>query len=135
MAANSNREFLLASGAVVGDELPGYTVIGGNYIIGHHAVHGDECFLCIGNNNEIRKFCSIHRSSTSSDKTVHNQELCSVPAVDAMLQSIRNSCTNGRRGISSSDSGSILEFHRLETYLRHSLTSNGSTPFVKSVMV
>nr|VDD48563.1 unnamed protein product [Brassica oleracea] len=49
MAANSNREFLLASGAVVGDELPGYTVIGGNYIIGHHAVHGDECFLCIGN--------------------------------------------------------------------------------------
>ncbi|KAL0833996.1 hypothetical protein Bca101_085885 [Brassica carinata] len=66
---------------------------------------------------------------------VHNQELCSVPAVDAMLQSIRNSCTNGRRGISSSDSGSILEFHRLETYLRHSLTSNGSTPFVKSVMV
>ncbi|CAF2069120.1 unnamed protein product [Brassica napus] len=70
MAANSNREFLLASGAVVGDELPGYTVIGGNYIIGHHAVHGDECFLCIGNNNEIRKFCSIHRSSTSSDKTL-----------------------------------------------------------------
>lgn len=32
--------------------------------------HGDECFLCIGNNNEIREFCSIHRSSKPSDKTV-----------------------------------------------------------------
>ncbi|ESQ54283.1 hypothetical protein EUTSA_v10025613mg [Eutrema salsugineum] len=72
---------VLMTGAVVGDELPGYTVIGGNNIIGHHAVvgvkcqdlkykHGDECFLCIGNNNEIREFCSIHRSSKSSDKTV-----------------------------------------------------------------
>ncbi|CAF2147967.1 unnamed protein product [Brassica napus] len=30
----------------------------------------DECFLCIGNNNEIREFCSIHTSSTSADKTV-----------------------------------------------------------------
>ncbi|KFK29511.1 hypothetical protein AALP_AA7G143800 [Arabis alpina] len=72
---------VLMTGAIVGDELPGYTVIGGNNIIGHHAVvgvkcqdlkykHGDECFLCIGNNNEIREFCSIHRSSKSSDKTV-----------------------------------------------------------------
>ncbi|CAF2069092.1 unnamed protein product, partial [Brassica napus] len=64
-------QFLSASGAVVvGDELPGYTVIGGNNIIGHHAVvgvkcqhlkykvyHGDDCFFC----------CSIHRSSTSSE--------------------------------------------------------------------
>ncbi|KAL0872987.1 hypothetical protein Bca101_022692 [Brassica carinata] len=130
-------------------------------------LHGDECFLFIGNNNEIREFCSIHRSSTSSDKTVigdnnlimgschiahdckigdrnifanntllaghvivqmkslraayrkifmstetvplsleerltkmeHNQELCSVAAVGAMLQSIRDSFTEGRRGI------------------------------------
>ncbi|KAF3529559.1 hypothetical protein DY000_02037073 [Brassica cretica] len=50
-------QFLSASGAVVvGDELPGYTVIGGNNIIGHHAVvgvkcqhlkykHGDDCFF------------------------------------------------------------------------------------------
>ncbi|KAG7541014.1 Hexapeptide repeat [Arabidopsis thaliana x Arabidopsis arenosa] len=72
---------VLMTGAVVGDELPGYTFIGSNNIIGHHAVvgvkcqdlkykHGDECFLCIGNNNEIREFCSIHRSSKPSDKTV-----------------------------------------------------------------
>ncbi|KAH0941100.1 hypothetical protein HID58_000737 [Brassica napus] len=37
-------QFLSASGAVVGDELPGYTVI-----------DVDECFLCIANNNEIRE--------------------------------------------------------------------------------
>ncbi|RID50730.1 hypothetical protein BRARA_H01437 [Brassica rapa] len=72
---------VLMTGAVVGDELPGSTVIGGNNIIGHHAVvgvkcqdlkykYGDECFLCIGSNNEIREFCSIHRSSKASDKTV-----------------------------------------------------------------
>ncbi|CAH2077578.1 unnamed protein product [Thlaspi arvense] len=169
---------VLMTGAVVGDELPGYTVIGGNNIIGHHAVvgvkcqdlkykDGDECFLCIGNNNEIREFCSIHRSSNSSDKTVigdnnlimgschiahdckigdrnifanntllaghvvvqmkslraayrkifmstetvplsleerlskmeQNQELYSVAAVGAMLQSIRDSFAEGRRGI------------------------------------
>ncbi|KAG5389946.1 hypothetical protein IGI04_031487 [Brassica rapa subsp. trilocularis] len=72
---------VLMTGAVVGDELPGSTVIGGNNIIGHHAVvgvkcqdlkykDGDECYLCIGNNNEVREFCSIHRSSKASDKTV-----------------------------------------------------------------
>ncbi|KAG2250059.1 hypothetical protein Bca52824_089687 [Brassica carinata] len=59
---------LMTGAVVVGDELPGYTVIGGNNIIGHHAVvgvkcqhlkykHGDDCFFC----------CSIHRSSTSSE--------------------------------------------------------------------
>lgn len=35
--------FSSASGAVVGDELPGYTIIGGNNIIGHHAVVGVKC--------------------------------------------------------------------------------------------
>ena len=35
--------FLSASGAVVGDELSGSTVIGGNNIIGHHAVVGVKC--------------------------------------------------------------------------------------------
>ncbi|CDY43512.1 BnaA01g07320D [Brassica napus] len=79
---------VLMTGAVVGDELPGgYTVIVGNNIIGHHAVVGikcqdlkykvyvDECFLCIGNNNEIREFCSIHTSSTSADKTIGDNNL------------------------------------------------------------
>ncbi|PKI58676.1 hypothetical protein CRG98_020942 [Punica granatum] len=69
------------TGAVIGDDLPGRTVIGCNNIIGHYAVvgvkcqdmkykTGDECYLDIGDDNEIREHCSIHRSSKSSDKTV-----------------------------------------------------------------
>ncbi|XP_031252398.1 probable acyl-[acyl-carrier-protein]--UDP-N-acetylglucosamine O-acyltransferase, mitochondrial isoform X2 [Pistacia vera] len=69
------------TGSVVGDNLPGRTVLGCNNIIGHHAVvgvkcqdmkykPGDECFLDVGNNNEIREHASIHRSSKSSDRTV-----------------------------------------------------------------
>ncbi|CAK7352668.1 unnamed protein product [Dovyalis caffra] len=72
---------LLMPGAVVGDHLPGRTVLGRNNVIGHHAVIGvkcqdlkykigDECFLHIGDNNEIREHTSIHRSSKPSDKTV-----------------------------------------------------------------
>ncbi|MBA0568072.1 hypothetical protein Golob_005589 [Gossypium lobatum] len=72
---------VLMTGAVVGDDLPGHTVIGCNNIIGHHAVVGikcqdmkyklgDECFLDVGDNNEIREFTSIHRSSKSRDRTV-----------------------------------------------------------------
>ncbi|XP_059634845.1 probable acyl-[acyl-carrier-protein]--UDP-N-acetylglucosamine O-acyltransferase, mitochondrial isoform X2 [Cornus florida] len=72
---------ILMSGAVVGDDLPGCTVLGCNNIIGHHAVvgikcqdmkykPGDECFLHVGDNNEIREHTSIHRSSKSSEKTV-----------------------------------------------------------------
>ncbi|GAV68307.1 Hexapep domain-containing protein/Acetyltransf_11 domain-containing protein, partial [Cephalotus follicularis] len=72
---------ILMTGAVVGDDLPGRTVIGCNNIIGHHAVvgvkcqdmkykTGDECFLDVGNNNEIREHTSIHRSSKSNDRTV-----------------------------------------------------------------
>ncbi|XVF88731.1 hypothetical protein PTKIN_Ptkin19aG0074100 [Pterospermum kingtungense] len=165
---------ILMTGAVVGDDLPGNTVIGCNNIIGHHAVVGikcqdmkyklgDECFLEVGDNNEIREFTSIHRSSKSSDRTVsqdvpkymmvsgeraelrglnleglrrrgfqvreikslrtayrkifmssgtnsmgfderlceveHDEDLGSVPAVCSMLQSIRDSFTENRRGI------------------------------------
>ncbi|KAL1356501.1 hypothetical protein AAHE18_05G188700 [Arachis hypogaea] len=68
-------------GAIVGDDYPGCTVIGNNNIIGHHAVIGvkcqdlkykleDECFLEIGDNNDIREHTSIHRSSKSTNKTV-----------------------------------------------------------------
>lgn len=64
----------------MGAELPGCTIIGRNNSIGHHAVigvkcqdmkykPGDECFLVIGDNNDIREYTSIHRSSKSSDKT------------------------------------------------------------------
>ncbi|KAF7813917.1 putative acyl-[acyl-carrier-protein]--UDP-N-acetylglucosamine O-acyltransferase, mitochondrial isoform X1 [Senna tora] len=72
---------MLMTGAVVGDDLPGYTIIGRNNIIGYHAVIGvkcqdlkykpeDECFLEIGDNNDIREHTSIHRSSKSTDRTV-----------------------------------------------------------------
>ncbi|GMH03398.1 hypothetical protein Nepgr_005237 [Nepenthes gracilis] len=72
---------ILMAGAVVGDDLPGHTVIGSNNIIGHHAVVGvkcqdlkyknkDECFIDIGDNNEIREYSSIHRSSKPHDRTV-----------------------------------------------------------------
>ncbi|CAI9782677.1 unnamed protein product [Fraxinus pennsylvanica] len=72
---------ILMAGAIVGDDLPGCTVVGCNNIIGHHAVvgikcqdmkykPGNECFLEIGDNNEIREYTSIHRSSKQSDKTV-----------------------------------------------------------------
>ncbi|XP_041020384.1 probable acyl-[acyl-carrier-protein]--UDP-N-acetylglucosamine O-acyltransferase, mitochondrial [Juglans microcarpa x Juglans regia] len=72
---------ILMTGAVVGDDFPGHTVIGCNNIIGHHAVvgikcqdlkykSGDECFLDIGDNNDIREHTSIHRSSMSGDRTV-----------------------------------------------------------------
>ncbi|MQL84497.1 hypothetical protein Taro_017006 [Colocasia esculenta] len=72
---------LLGSGAIVGADLPGHAIIGRDNIIGHHAVvgvkcqdmkykTGDECFLHVGDNNHIREYTSIHRSSKSSDKTV-----------------------------------------------------------------
>lgn len=34
---------LSGSGAVVGDDLPGRTIIGNNNIVGHHAVVGIKC--------------------------------------------------------------------------------------------
>ncbi|KOM54136.1 hypothetical protein LR48_Vigan10g002800 [Vigna angularis] len=168
----------LMTGAVVGDDYPGCTVIGSNNSIGYHAVIGvkcqdmkhkpeDECFLEIGDNNDIREHTSIHRSSKSTFRTVigngnlimgschiaHDckigdnnifanntllaghveveirnlrtayrkifmsfdanagsleeriaevelhEELGHVPAVRAMLQSIRNSIAENRRGI------------------------------------
>ncbi|PIN07224.1 Dynactin subunit p27/WS-3 [Handroanthus impetiginosus] len=71
----------LMMGAIVGDDLPGCTVIGYNNIIGHHAVvgikcqdmkykPGNECFLEIGDNNEIREYASIHRSSQPNGRTI-----------------------------------------------------------------
>ncbi|KAK6139603.1 hypothetical protein DH2020_026651 [Rehmannia glutinosa] len=71
----------LMMGAVVGDDLPGRTVIGYNNIIGHHAVvgikcqdmkykPGNECFLEIGDSNEIREYASVHRSSHPNERTI-----------------------------------------------------------------
>ncbi|KAG8376114.1 hypothetical protein BUALT_Bualt09G0029700 [Buddleja alternifolia] len=72
---------ILMMGAIVGDELPGRTVIGCNNIIGHHAVvgikcqdmkykSGTECYLEIGDHNEIREYASVHRSSLPNERTI-----------------------------------------------------------------
>ncbi|XP_020239998.1 probable acyl-[acyl-carrier-protein]--UDP-N-acetylglucosamine O-acyltransferase, mitochondrial isoform X2 [Cajanus cajan] len=72
---------MLMTGAIVGDDYPGCTIIGSNNRIGYHAVIGvkcqdmkykpkDECFLEVGHNNDIREHTSIHRSSKSTDRTV-----------------------------------------------------------------
>ncbi|KAG8077765.1 hypothetical protein GUJ93_ZPchr0007g3376 [Zizania palustris] len=72
---------VVLTGAILGADIPGKTIIGENNVIGHHAVvgvkcqdlkykSGDEIFLHIGNNNEIREYCSIHRSSKCCDCTV-----------------------------------------------------------------
>lgn len=72
---------MLMTGAVVGDDYPGCTIIGSNNTIGYHAVIGvkcqdmkykpeDECFLEVGHNNDIREHTSIHRSSKSTNSTV-----------------------------------------------------------------
>ncbi|XP_052200273.1 probable acyl-[acyl-carrier-protein]--UDP-N-acetylglucosamine O-acyltransferase, mitochondrial isoform X2 [Diospyros lotus] len=72
---------VLMTGAVVGDDIPGRTVIGRNNFIGHHSVvgikcqdmkyrAGDESFLEIGDNNDIREHTSVHLSSKPNDKTV-----------------------------------------------------------------
>ncbi|GJZ97586.1 probable acyl-[acyl-carrier-protein]--UDP-N-acetylglucosamine O-acyltransferase, mitochondrial isoform X1 [Tanacetum coccineum] len=85
---------ILMSGAIVGDNLPGKRIIGCNNVIGHHAVvgikfqdmkykvvrlldlfislsyhAGNECFLEVGDNNEIREHVSVHRSSKPYDRT------------------------------------------------------------------
>ncbi|PWZ09446.1 hypothetical protein Zm00014a_026002 [Zea mays] len=73
--------YVTRGGAIVGADIPGRTIIGENNVIGHYAVvgakcqdlkykTGDECFLHIGRNNEIREYCSVHRSSKSCDCTV-----------------------------------------------------------------
>ncbi|KAG9456542.1 hypothetical protein H6P81_001050 [Aristolochia fimbriata] len=71
----------LLAGAIVGADIPGQTIIGSKNTVGHHAVVGamcqdlkykvgDECFLYVGDNNDIREHTSIHRSSKSCDRTV-----------------------------------------------------------------
>ncbi|XP_024529662.1 probable acyl-[acyl-carrier-protein]--UDP-N-acetylglucosamine O-acyltransferase, mitochondrial isoform X2 [Selaginella moellendorffii] len=71
----------LFPGAIVGADIPGETVIGKNNSIGCYAVvgvkcqdlkykDGDECFLRIGDNNDIREHASVHRSSKSTDSTI-----------------------------------------------------------------
>ncbi|EPS59513.1 hypothetical protein M569_15292, partial [Genlisea aurea] len=72
---------ILMGGAIVGEDIPGQTVIGHNNVLGHHSVLGikcqdmkyeprTECFLEIGDSNDIREFVSIHRSSSPDRKTV-----------------------------------------------------------------
>jgi len=54
---------------------------------------GDECFLYIGNNNDIREYASIHRSSKPEDTTVcgtvPNLHECPVACVYEMFLAYR----------------------------------------------
>ncbi|GFS43301.1 bacterial transferase hexapeptide repeat-containing protein [Actinidia rufa] len=54
---------ILMTGAVVGDGLPGRTVIGCNNVVGHHSVVGIKCqdmkYKVIGDNNLIMGSCHI----------------------------------------------------------------------------
>eukprot|EP00897_Mesotaenium_endlicherianum_P004885 jgi/Mesen1/4424/ME000225S03413 len=69
----------LMSGAIVGADLPGTTILGDNNSIGHHALvgtkcqdmkyKGSECFLVMGSGNDVREHVSIHRSSKADDQT------------------------------------------------------------------
>lgn len=71
----------LYTGAVVGCDLPGQTVMGSHNRVGHYAVvgircqdmkykEGSPCFLEIGSHNDIREYVQIHRSSRPDDRTV-----------------------------------------------------------------
>lgn len=70
----------LLHGAIIGSEDAGETAIGESNTFGHHSVVGArcqdlkrsptaECFLRIGDGNDIREFVSIHRSSTRESET------------------------------------------------------------------
>lgn len=71
----------LLTGAIVGADLPGETVLGDDNTIGYHAVvgvkcqdmkykEGSPCHLTIGSGNDIREHVQIHRSSKPDDCTV-----------------------------------------------------------------
>ncbi|GBG63167.1 hypothetical protein CBR_g36936 [Chara braunii] len=71
---------VLMHGAVVGEDIPGKTILGKFNQIGRYAVvgvkcqdlkykAGDECFLVIGDHNDIREHTSIHRSSSAGSRT------------------------------------------------------------------
>ncbi|KAE9448772.1 hypothetical protein C3L33_19332, partial [Rhododendron williamsianum] len=138
---------ILMTGAVVGDDLPGRTVIGCNNVIGHHCVVGIKCqdmkYKVIGDNNLVMGSCHIaHDCKVGSNNILanntllaghvvveirslriayrkifmptdvnsggienrlteveQNEELAYVPAVCSMVQSIRDSFAEDRRGI------------------------------------
>ncbi|GAQ84213.1 UDP-N-acetylglucosamine acyltransferase [Klebsormidium nitens] len=70
----------LHSGAIVGADLPGTTIIGDDNSFGYHSVvgvlcqdlkyKGDDCYLVVGNKNDVREHSSIHRSSRPDLKTI-----------------------------------------------------------------
>ncbi|KVH93958.1 Bacterial transferase hexapeptide repeat-containing protein, partial [Cynara cardunculus var. scolymus] len=138
---------ILMSGAVVGENIPGRTIIGCNNVIGHHAVIGLKCqdmkYKVIGNNNLIMGSCHIaHDCKVGSNNIFANntllaghvlveirslraayrkifmptsanlggiedrlvevechEDLSLVPAVLSLVQSIRESLGEDRRGI------------------------------------
>ncbi|KAI8553557.1 hypothetical protein RHMOL_Rhmol05G0025100 [Rhododendron molle] len=71
---------VLMTGAVVGDDLPGRTVIGCNNVIGHHCVVGIKCqdmkYKVIGDNNLVMGSCHIaHDCKVGSNNILANNTL------------------------------------------------------------
>ncbi|KAG5547236.1 hypothetical protein RHGRI_013042 [Rhododendron griersonianum] len=71
---------ILMTGAVVGDDLPGRTVIGCNNVIGHHCVVGIKCqdmkYKVIGDNNLVMGSCHIaHDCKVGSNNILANNTL------------------------------------------------------------
>uniref|UniRef100_M0ZHJ1 Acyl-[acyl-carrier-protein]--UDP-N-acetylglucosamine O-acyltransferase n=1 Tax=Solanum tuberosum TaxID=4113 RepID=M0ZHJ1_SOLTU len=71
---------ILSSGAVIGDDLPGQTVVGRNNVFGHHAVIGVKCqdmkYKVIGDNNLIMGSCHIaHDCKVGNNNILANSTL------------------------------------------------------------
>nr|GEY48883.1 bacterial transferase hexapeptide repeat-containing protein [Tanacetum cinerariifolium] len=120
---------ILMSGAIVGDNLPGKTVIGCNNVIGHHAVVGIKCQdmkykaelanstsmkwnpQTVNRKIGIRSLRAAYKKifmptnvnlggiEDRLDEVEQHQDLSRVPAVISLVQSIRESLREGRRGI------------------------------------
>ncbi|GMQ06172.1 hypothetical protein CsSME_00050861 [Camellia sinensis var. sinensis] len=104
------------SGAVVGDDLPGHTVIGCNNVIGHHSLVGIKCQDMKYKIRSLRTaYRKIFMSTDANSGGIENrlaevekhEELAYVPAVCLMVQSIRDSFSEDRRGICKSRSLSV----------------------------
>jgi len=94
----------LLAGAIIGSEHAGATVIGDRNTFGHNSLvgvlcqdlkyKGDECFLVMGSNNDIREAVQIHRSSMP--------DLCTVVGNSNLIMGgchVAHDCVVGSRNI------------------------------------
>ncbi|KAF3600391.1 hypothetical protein F2Q69_00033215, partial [Brassica cretica] len=117
-------QFLSASGAVVvGDELPGYTVIGGNNIIGHHAVVGVKCqhlkykvydYTHTAGATVIHQFCHIGPYAFIGGGSVISQDVPKDMMVTGERAKLRGLILEGlrRNGFTMSEKKSLRAAYR-----------------------